>query len=366
METRSFALIMSSPRSVVSTMELLYFNSDPYPDEMEGGTTFSCSDSCKKVFGLLLMGAPKQKWTSEEEAALKAGVVKHGAGKWRTILKDPEFSGVLHLRSNVDLKSLISLDVFLGNCTDKWRNLSVTANGWGSREKARLSFKRSHQFPKHDDNSMALSTIVQSDEGIVDAKPLAISRGTSHIAGPKRSILRLDNLIFEAISNLKEPNGSNRAAIAIYIEKQYLTPPNFKRLLSAKLKFLAANGRLIKVKRKYRIAVNSAVAEGRSSSLLLLEGKQRDSPRVDKDDIKILNKSQIDAELAKMRNMTVQEAAAAAARAVAEAEVAMAEAEEAAREAEAAEANAEAAQAFAEAAAMMLKGRNTSKLIVNA
>ena len=53
---------------------------------------------------LLPMGAPKQKWTAEEEAALKAGVVKHGAGKWRTILKDPEFSGVLYLRSNVDLK----------------------------------------------------------------------------------------------------------------------------------------------------------------------------------------------------------------------------------------------------------------------
>lgn len=50
------------------------------------------------------MGAPKQKWTSEEEAALKAGIAKHGAGKWRTILKDPEFSAVLCLRSNVDLK----------------------------------------------------------------------------------------------------------------------------------------------------------------------------------------------------------------------------------------------------------------------
>lgn len=50
------------------------------------------------------MGAPKQKWTSEEEAALKAGIAKHGAGKWRTILKDPEFSSILCLRSNVDLK----------------------------------------------------------------------------------------------------------------------------------------------------------------------------------------------------------------------------------------------------------------------
>lgn len=50
------------------------------------------------------MGAPKQKWTAEEEAALRAGVLKHGAGKWRTILTDPEFSDVLHMRSNVDLK----------------------------------------------------------------------------------------------------------------------------------------------------------------------------------------------------------------------------------------------------------------------
>lgn len=53
------------------------------------------------------MGAPKQKWTQEEESALKSGVIKHGPGKWRTILKDPEFSGVLYLRSNVDLKVMI-------------------------------------------------------------------------------------------------------------------------------------------------------------------------------------------------------------------------------------------------------------------
>lgn len=50
------------------------------------------------------MGGPKHKWTEEEEAALKAGVDKHGAGKWRTILKDPDFSDVLSRRSNVDLK----------------------------------------------------------------------------------------------------------------------------------------------------------------------------------------------------------------------------------------------------------------------
>jgi Myb-like DNA-binding domain len=50
------------------------------------------------------MGAPKQKWTAEEESALKAGVRKHGIGKWRNILRDPEFSMDLRLRSNIDLK----------------------------------------------------------------------------------------------------------------------------------------------------------------------------------------------------------------------------------------------------------------------
>lgn len=57
------------------------------------------------------MGAPKQKWTTEEEAALKAGVVKHGAGKWRTILTDPEFSATLRIRSNVDLKVSLFKDL---------------------------------------------------------------------------------------------------------------------------------------------------------------------------------------------------------------------------------------------------------------
>jgi Myb-like DNA-binding domain len=50
------------------------------------------------------MGAPKQKWTAEEESALKAGVRKHGIGKWRNILRDSEFSMDLRLRSNIDLK----------------------------------------------------------------------------------------------------------------------------------------------------------------------------------------------------------------------------------------------------------------------
>ncbi|PKI71320.1 hypothetical protein CRG98_008320, partial [Punica granatum] len=161
----------------------------------------------------------------------------------------------------------------------------------------------------------------------------------------------LDILILEAISNLKEPAGSDRAAIAAYIEDQYWAPPNLKKLLSAKLKHLIANGKLIKVKHRYRIPPNSKYSEGRKgASRPLLEGSKRSSPRAERREVKIFTKSQIDEELSRMRTMTAQEAAAAAAKAVAEAEAAIAEAEEAAREAEAAEAEAEAAQVFAQAA----------------
>ncbi|KAG8645668.1 telomere repeat-binding factor 1 [Manihot esculenta] len=301
------------------------------------------------------MGAPKQKWTAEEEAALKAGVIKHGAGKWRTILKDPEFSGVLYMRSNVDLK-------------DKWRNMSVMANGWSSREKSKLAVKRvHHHVPKQEENPMSLYTVAQSDEDVSDTKSTVIANSLMQTGGPKRTTVRLDNLIMEAITSLKEPGGSNKTTITAYIEEQYWPPHDFKRILSAKLKYLTSNGKLIKVKRKYRIAPTSTFSDRRgNSSMSFLEGRERISPRVERDDFNMLTKSQIDLELAKMRMMTAQEAAAAAARAVAEAEAAIAEAEEAAREAEAAEADAEAAQAFAEAAMKTLKSRTPPNMMVRA
>ncbi|XP_022740063.1 telomere repeat-binding factor 2-like isoform X3 [Durio zibethinus] len=260
------------------------------------------------------MGAPKQKWTAEEEAALKAGVVKHGTGKWRNILSDPEFSSILRSRSNVDLK-------------DKWRNINATAI-WGSRQKAKLALKRNQLATKHYDNPMALTTVPPREE-VVDVKPLAVSSGTPRVTGPKKLISRLDNILLEAITSLKEPGGSDRASIAVCIE----------------------------VNHKYRIAPRSTISEARRSPLLPLEGRQKDSSKAEKKSINFLTKTQVDAELSKMRSMTAEEAAAAAAQAVAEAEVAIAEAEKAAREAEAAEAEAEAAKIFAKAAEKALKSR---------
>ncbi|XWS54672.1 hypothetical protein CRYUN_Cryun10bG0108600 [Craigia yunnanensis] len=245
--------------------------------------------------------------------------------------------------------------------------MSVMANGWGTRDKARLSVKRTYSIPKQEESAVDDLSVVPSDEEIVDVKPISVSSTSVQIpTSTKRSIVRLDNLIMEVITSLKEPGGSNKTNIAAYIEEQYWAPPEFKKLLSAKLKYLTACGRLIKVKCRYMIVPALSFSERMNHSILFLEGRQRVSPRFDRDNFNILTKSQIDLELARMRTMTPQEAAAAAARAVAEAEAAIAEAEEAAREAEVAEADAEAAQAFAEAAMKTLKGRNNQKVMVRA
>lgn len=58
------------------------------------------------------MGNQKLKWTGEEEEALLAGIAKHGAGKWKNILRDPEFAGQLIHRSNIDLKVSLFLTSF--------------------------------------------------------------------------------------------------------------------------------------------------------------------------------------------------------------------------------------------------------------
>jgi myb proto-oncogene protein len=155
------------------------------------------------------MGAPKQRWTPEEEAALKAGVAKHGPGKWRTILRDPDFSVLLRLRSNVDLK-------------DKWRNLSVTAGGYGSREKARMALKKGRRVvPKLTAEPMDVDVngLDNVQDVVIDAEPLAMSVEPLALEeSPEKSVARLDDLILEAIKKLKEPSGSNKAAIAAYIE----------------------------------------------------------------------------------------------------------------------------------------------------
>lgn len=75
-----------------------------------------------------------------------------------------------------------------GSEQDKWRNINVTAI-WGSRQKAKLALKKNSLALKHHDNSMAVSTVLQNEE-IVDAKPLAVSNGTTRTNGPKEPLAR--------------------------------------------------------------------------------------------------------------------------------------------------------------------------------
>ncbi|KAH9288123.1 hypothetical protein KI387_032240, partial [Taxus chinensis] len=286
------------------------------------------------------MGAPKQKWTHEEESALREGVEKYGPGKWRAILKDPNWSSCLASRSNVDLK-------------DKWRNMSVTANGWGSREKARLALKRITHNARHPGKQIALSSLSNGNtDAILDVKPLTSVKPYIQSSHTKKLMPRLDNLILDSISCLKDPNGSSKSTIAMYIEERHAAPPNFRRLLSSKLKSLTACGKLVKIRQNYMLNGRFPLSEEKSPKS---EKKAKHITSINEslkkvvEEVRIEVKSEFEVELAKMRTMNAEEAAKAAAIAVAQAEAAAEAAEQAAREAEAAEADAEAAEAFAEA-----------------
>lgn len=286
------------------------------------------------------MGAPKQKWTAQEETALKAGVLKHGTGKWRTILSDPEFTSILKSRSNVDLK-------------DKWRNISVTAM-YGSRKKAKLALKK-NPSSHDDDNATALTIVALANGGHqhISSPPLAVS-----CPPPPRDyeglFTSVDEMILEAITNFKRHLGPDGKSILLYVEEKHNMQPDMKRLVTSRLKHLVNVGTVVKIKHRYRISRNYAAAGGganQSSPQLFLEGNKENGVQ------QHLTKSQVDGELLLIKGMTAQEAAAAAARAVAEAEFALSEAAEAAREADEAEAEAEAAHIFAKAAMKALKYR---------
>ncbi|XP_062219151.1 single myb histone 3 [Phragmites australis] len=178
------------------------------------------------------MGAPKQKWTSEEEEALRRGVLKHGAGKWRTIQKDPEFSPVLSSRSNIDLK-------------DKWRNLSFSASGLGSRDKIRvpkITGPSSSPLPSSQALLLSAANIVAEASPPVDAEKKPQDAKTP----PKYGAM-----ILEALSELNEPNGSEIGAIYKFIEDRHQVQPNFRRLLSSKFRRLIESKKVEKVDNKF-------------------------------------------------------------------------------------------------------------------
>ncbi|KAL7605048.1 telomere repeat-binding factor 5 [Lactuca sativa] len=103
------------------------------------------------------MGTPRKMWTLAEESALLAGVAKHGAGKWKTILTDEEFAPRLVNRSNVDLK-------------DKWRNLSyhVPSSAWPAPESSSDNNYKESEPWYHDMILQALSSVENPDGHGID------------------------------------------------------------------------------------------------------------------------------------------------------------------------------------------------------
>ncbi|CAH8388878.1 unnamed protein product [Eruca vesicaria subsp. sativa] len=184
------------------------------------------------------MGNQKLKWTEEEEEALLAGVGKHGPGKWKNILRDPDFAGQLSQRSNIDLK-------------DKWRNLSVAPDIQGSKDKVRTPKIKAAAFqlaavaaastPSPSSNHSPVATLPRS------GSDLSIDDTCNFMVDAKNAP-RYDGMIFEALSSLTDANGSDVTAIFNFIvQKGHEVPLHFKRILGSRLRRLASQGKLEKV-----------------------------------------------------------------------------------------------------------------------
>lgn len=247
------------------------------------------------------MGNPKQKWTTEEEDALRAGVLKHGTGKWKNIQKDPEFNHLLYNRSNIDLK-------------DKWRNMSVSSTGQGPREKSRT--------PKAKVNPDALTAPSSSTVPSAPAAPTARDASADLVVDEKivsdgKHAPMYNAMIFEAISTLKAENGSDTSAIVGFIEQRNEVPQNFRRLISSRLRRLVAQEKLEKVQNCYKIKKD------------VLSGTSTPTPKQ-----KEIRPRQLQSTSFTNSGDTVEDAALAAAYRVAEAENKSFVASEAVKEAE--------------------------------
>ncbi|TKY64332.1 Telomere repeat-binding factor 5 [Spatholobus suberectus] len=183
------------------------------------------------------MGNQKQKWTQDEEDALIAGVEKHGPGKWKNILKDPQFAPFLTSRSNIDLK-------------DKWRNLSVSNGSQGSKDKSRVPKLKALPAPPPSTSTAApLNAAPAPQSAPSDVAVPDPSQNDQDAKNPPR----YNAMVFEALSTLKDSNGSDLNAIVSFIEQKHQVPQNFRRALSTRLRRLVSQGKLEKVQNCYKI-----------------------------------------------------------------------------------------------------------------
>jgi hypothetical protein len=77
------------------------------------------------------------------------------------------------------------LSCFIIREQDKWRNMNVMASGSGSREKVKVSNRKSRPNPKHGDDitdEMIITEFVDMDDDVDDVMPIAVSGGPSQNA----------------------------------------------------------------------------------------------------------------------------------------------------------------------------------------
>lgn len=200
------------------------------------------------------MGNQKQKWTSEEEEALKAGVAKHGTGKWKNILTDPHFAPFLTQRSNIDLK-------------DKWRNLGISTGLQGSKDRDKFSSLTITYGPiSSAQNSNSAASLAGND----------VTCDSSRIPADGITAQRYYPWIFEALSTIKDSRGSDLGAIARFIEQRNDVPQNFRRSLSSMVRRLILQGKLEKVQKRYKI--KDSVSGTKTPSPKQKDVKPRPSP----------------------------------------------------------------------------------------
>ncbi|KAK4269150.1 hypothetical protein QN277_022342 [Acacia crassicarpa] len=208
------------------------------------------------------MGNQKHKWTADEEEALLAGIKKHGHGKWKNILKDPEFARFLTHRSNIDLK-------------DKWRNLNVsTAAQGGSKEKAKnVKIKTTEPATPAGTQNASVATPLRQC-----ASSDAVTDDSSHNVQEVKQAPQYNAMIFEALSTLRDSNGSDLNAIVSFIEQKHEVSQNYRRAVGARLRKLVDQGKLEKVLNRYRIKRATTPVETKPPAPKQINSMPRQSP----------------------------------------------------------------------------------------
>jgi hypothetical protein len=62
-----------------------------------------------------------------------------------------------------------------------------------------------------------------------------------------------DDMILEALTALRDPNGIDVTTIASFMEERHQLPPSFRRTLGSKLKRLVSQEKIIKIHNSYKL-----------------------------------------------------------------------------------------------------------------